>query len=138
MIFIPSHLWERLVTNSKAPDGTDHVPVVKFFDPAGAATWLVTEVMDDQDSLFGLCDLGMGCPELGYVSLTELKETKNRLGIHLERDLFFSARYPLSAYAEAARFAGRITEDETALGDAARKLGLPDPPKANPASIPTT
>jgi hypothetical protein len=126
MIFVPTHLWERLVANSKAPDGTDHVPVVKFFDPAGAATWFITEVMEDEDSLFGLCDLGMGAPELGYVSLTELKETKNRLSIHLERDLYFSARYPLSVYAEAARKAERIVEDETSLADAARRLATHD------------
>jgi len=130
MIFIPTHLWERLVANASAPEGTDHIPVVKFFDPAGAATWLITEVLEDQDSLFGLCDLGLGSPELGYVSLTELRETKNRLSLHLERDLFFSARYPLSVYAEAARMAGRITEEETALADAARKYG-PDAPKTD-------
>ena len=127
MIFVPTHLWERLVANSKAPDGTDHVPVVKFFDPAGAATWLITEVMDDEDLLFGLCDLGMGSPELGYVSLKELKETKNRLSIHLERDLYFSARYPLSVYAEAARKAERIVEDETSLAEAASRLATNDP-----------
>lgn len=134
MIFIPLHLWERLVANGKAPDGTDHVPVVKFFDPAGAATWLITEVMDDEDSLFGLCDLGMGTPELGYVSFAELKQTKNRLSIHLERDLFFSARYPLSVYAEAARKAERIVEDEAALADAARKLGITDAQTSPPTN----
>ena len=128
MIFVPPHLWEQLIANGKAPDGTDHIPVVKFFDPAGAATWLITEVMDDQDSLFGLCDLGMGSPELGYVSLNELKETRNpRLKLHLERDLFFSAHYPLSVYAEAARKAERIVEDEASLADAARKLAADDP-----------
>src|SRR3954462_7945325 len=115
MIFVPTHLWERLVANSKAPDGTDHFPVVKFFDAAGAATWLITEVMDDEDSLFGLCDLGLGSPELGYVSLMELKETKNRLSLRLERDLFFCASRPLSVYAEAARKAERIVEDEASL-----------------------
>ncbi len=34
MIVLPQHLYERLVANGQAPDGTDHVPVVKFFDPA--------------------------------------------------------------------------------------------------------
>ena len=29
---------------------------------------------------FGLCDLGIGCPELGYVSLSELKSVRGRLG----------------------------------------------------------
>ena len=123
MIVIPQHLWDRLLANGQAPDGTDHLPVVKFFDPAGAATWLVTEVCpDDHDSLFGLCDLGMGFPELGYVSLAELKGTNNRLGIPLERDLFFAPRHPLSVYAEAARRAERITENDSDLDKAARQL----------------
>src|SRR3546814_3231519 len=40
------------------------VPVVKLFNPVGAATWLATELADDGDTLFGLADLGFGCPEL--------------------------------------------------------------------------
>ena len=103
MIVVPQHLFARLLANGAAPDGTDHVPVVKFFDPSGAATWLITEVRpDDHDALFGLCDLGMGFPELGYVSFAELAEVRNRLGLPLERDLFFTARHPLSVYAAAA------------------------------------
>ena len=133
MIVIPQHLYARLVANGQAPDGTDHVPVIKFFDPAGAATWLITEVSPTEpDALFGLCDLGQGFPELGYVSLTELKSVKNRLGIPLERDLFFSARYPLSVYAEAARRAERITENDTDLAEAAKVLGQEASPDANP------
>lgn len=124
MIFIPQHHFDQLVANGRAPDGTDHVPVVKFFDPAGAATWLITEVVPNEpDRLFGLCDLGMGYPELGYVSFSELKSVRNRLGIPLERDLFFAARYPLSVYAEAARRGGHITEEESDLARAARLLG---------------
>jgi hypothetical protein len=135
MIVIPQHLYEKLVQNGQAPDSTDHVPVVKFFDPAGAATWLITEIRaDDQDTMFGLCDLGMGTPELGYVSLGELKSVKNRLGIPLERDLFFSARFPLSVYAEAARRAERITESETDLADAEKALAQEASPDANQSS----
>lgn len=123
MIVIPHHLYEKLVANGKDADGTDHVTVVKFFDPAGAATGLITEIRAaDQDTMFGLCDLGVGYPELGYVSLGELKSIRNRLGIPLERDLFFTARFPLSVYAEAARRAERITESETDLVEAEKAL----------------
>ncbi len=38
----------------------DHVPVVNLFDPTGPATWLLTELDADGDTLFGLCDLGFG------------------------------------------------------------------------------
>ncbi|MBY0508519.1 MAG: DUF2958 domain-containing protein [Rhodospirillaceae bacterium] len=138
MIVIPQHLWEQLLANGQAQDGTDHLPVIKFFDPAGAATWLITEVRpDDHDSLFGLCDLGMGFPELGYVSLAELRSVTNRLGIPLERDLFFAARFPLSVYAAAARLVERITENESELEEAARRLAAekeasPTPPADSP------
>jgi hypothetical protein len=58
--------------------------------------------------LFGLCDLGFGFPELGYVSLAELSALKGPLGLPVERDLHFVADKPLSAYADEARAKGRI------------------------------
>lgn len=89
--------------------GVDHRPVVKLFTPDGAAPWLLTECdLDEPDRLFGLCDLGLGCPELGYVSLAEILEVRGRLGLPVERDLHFVADKPLSAYADDARFKGRI------------------------------
>jgi hypothetical protein len=50
----------------------DPVPVLKLFNPLGAATWLATELGEDGDTMFGLADLGFGCPELGYFSLSEI------------------------------------------------------------------
>ncbi|CAO4135931.1 hypothetical protein OFEAOIEE_LOCUS3678 [Methylorubrum extorquens] len=70
--------------------------------------------------MFGLCDLGVGEPELGYVSLDELKEVSAGLGIGLERDLSFKGRYPISVYARAARAAGRLLEDQGTLEAAKR------------------
>ena len=50
------------------------LPVVKLFTPDASATWLLTELDPaDPDLAFGLCDLGLGCPELGYVRLSELE-----------------------------------------------------------------
>ncbi|MEA2959538.1 MAG: hypothetical protein QOJ58_5489 [Alphaproteobacteria bacterium] len=87
----------------------DHFPAVKLFTPDGSATWLLTEAdPDDPDRLFGLCDLGLGFPELGYVSLQELTQLRGRLGLPVERDNYFVADKPLSAYAEDARVKGRI------------------------------
>lgn len=125
MIVIPQPHYERLMANGIASRTGNHdpVPVLKFFDPCGVATWLITELdPDDTDRLFGLCDLGQGFPELGYVSFAELAGVKGRLGIGLERDLFFNGLYPLSVYAHAARTAGRITEDSSDLERAAKVL----------------
>jgi hypothetical protein len=89
----------------------DFFPVVKFFYPAGAATWLITEAdPEEPDVLFGLCDLGHGSPELGSVRLSELQSFRGRCGLGIERDRFFEARAPLSRYADAAYEAGHIVE----------------------------
>lgn len=87
----------------------DPAPVVKLFTPDAGATWLLTEIdPDDYDHAFGLCDLGLGMPELGWVSLAELASVRGRLGLPIERDLHFRAEKRLSAYARDARHAGRI------------------------------
>lgn len=87
----------------------DPPPVVKLFTPDAGATWLLTEIdPDDHDHAFGLCDLGLGSPELGWVSLQELMTVRGRLGLPVERDLHFRAEKRLSVYARDARLAGRI------------------------------
>lgn len=99
---------DQLLANALAP-GADHFPVAKFFSPDANATWIISEIdPDDPDRLFGLCDLGLGFPELGYVSLSELKLVRGRLGLPIERDLHFVADKPLSSYAEEARQKGCI------------------------------
>ncbi|MGI9361792.1 MAG: DUF2958 domain-containing protein [Parasphingorhabdus sp.] len=91
-------------------------PVVKLFAPWGAATWLLTELdPEDEDIAFGLCDLGMGCPELGSVRLSELESVRGPAGLRIERDRHFKGEHWLWVYARAAAVAGRITEDAHAL-----------------------
>lgn len=124
MILITDELRARLLANGATRTETDHVPVVKLFNPVGAATWLLTELDADGDTLFGLCDLGFGFPELGSVSLAELQAVKGPLGLGIERDLYFAPRFPLSVYVEAARVAGHITETEQLLRHAAAALAL--------------
>lgn len=90
-------------------DDFDPRPVVKLFTPDAGATWLLTEIdPNDHDHAFGLCDLGQGFPELGYVSLAELQSVRGPLGLPVERDLHFAATQPISAYACEARLAERI------------------------------
>jgi hypothetical protein len=46
-------------------DEQEFSPVIKLFAPWGAGTWLLSELdPEDADIAFGLCDLGMGCPNL--------------------------------------------------------------------------
>ena len=122
MTLFPQNILDALAANGRENaahidrDGNtvDHPPVVKIFNPYGGATWLLSESdPDEPDRLFGLCDLGMGEPELGYVLRSELEEIHIQIGAHalpLERDLHFTAKHPLSWYAEQARIERRIVD----------------------------
>jgi hypothetical protein len=121
MILLTPELHDRLLANGRLRD-VDHVPVVKFFNPVGAATWLATELDEDNDTLFGLADLGFGCPELGSFSLIEMASVRLAFGLGIERDLYFEGTFPLYVYSEAARRAGRIVFDEWRLREAEAAL----------------
>lgn len=72
-------------------------------------SWLLTELdPDDHDLAFGLCDLGLGMPEIGWGSLDELVTARGQLGLPIERDSSFRAEKPSSAYAGEARLAGLV------------------------------
>ena len=112
MKLITDELCVQLLANGRRSiedDGFDPLPVVKLFTPDAGATWLLTEIdPGDHDHAFGLCDLGQGFPELGYVSLAELQAVRGRFGLPVERDLHFKATKTISAYTREARLAGRI------------------------------
>ncbi|MBT1689882.1 DUF2958 domain-containing protein [Dawidia soli] len=112
-------LIAKLKQNGLTPD-EDVPPVVKLFAPGTDAAWLLRDVVeDDPDIAFGLCDLGLGFPELGYVSLAELETFRGPRGLKIERDLYFEAQYPLSVYTRAARECCAITFDPELLKRAA-------------------
>jgi Protein of unknown function (DUF2958) len=81
----------------------DFQPAVKLFCPWNGATWLLTELdPEDPDIAFGLCDLGMGFPELGSVRLSELAAIVGPGGLRIEGDRYFRPSMTLQAYADAA------------------------------------
>jgi hypothetical protein len=116
MTLITKTQTEQLLANGRAQRAAidqdagalDFEPVVKLFTPDAQCAWLLTELDPDGDLAFGLCDLGMGEPELGYVSLSELSSVRGKLGLPVERDLHFDVDKPISAYAEEARSRGHI------------------------------
>ncbi|MCY3636390.1 MAG: DUF2958 domain-containing protein [bacterium] len=128
MMLITKNQTERLARNGEhsaaMPDRPcRHRPVVKIF--GGPATWLIAESDPaDPDRLFGLADLGMGHPELGWVSRRELEATRVPLrfvsagavitkgSVALERDRYWKPTATLMDYWDAAVTAGRIVEPE--------------------------
>ena len=86
----------------------DPRPVVKLFNPVGSQTWLITEIEPGTNNAFGLCDMGQGYPELGYVSIDELAALKLPFNMGIERDIHFEADLTISEYADRARETGSI------------------------------
>ena len=117
MKLITKAIMAKLVANGESDlaaildDGNteDFKPVLKLFNPCGAATWLITSIDEDGDRMFGLCDLGMGSPELGYVSLAEVEAIRLPFGLTIERDMNWKATRTIREYASEARNAGHIS-----------------------------
>jgi hypothetical protein len=109
-------LREKLLRNGKAQqeakargDWIDFPPVVKLFTPDAQATWLLTELYPtDPDIAFGLCDLGLGIPELGDVRISEIEQVRGPFGLPVERDLHVTADKTITEYAKDAHAAERI------------------------------
>lgn len=103
---------EQLLANGRRTARSEEIdppPVVKLFMPDGPGTWLHTEPDPAEPTrAFGLCDAGLGSPELGYVCLVELAALRGRLRLPIKRDIHFLADRLLSAYAVEAQVAGRI------------------------------
>lgn len=114
MKLLTQNIIKQLASHGRLADTNpdyDPYPVVKLFTPDANATWLLawTEPTDP-DIAFGLCDLGLGCAELGSVRLSEIASFRGRFGLPVERDRHWQAKDTLGAYAEASYAKGRIME----------------------------
>jgi len=120
MLLITKEQRMKLIANGRVTqeatkvngDTTDFKPVVKLFTPWTNCTWLISEMVEtdgDDTVLYGLCDLGQGSPELGYVTLGELQDAKGPFGLRIERDRWFTATKTVGEYAADAREKGRVT-----------------------------
>lgn len=63
--------------------------VVKYFNPCGAGTWLITEGEKQEDGdwlLFGYCHIVEW--EWGYVMLSDLEGVNLPFGLKIEREMY--------------------------------------------------
>lgn len=76
--------------------------VVKYFNPYGVGTWLITEGQEQENGdylFFGLCFLSEW--ELGYITLKQLEEIRdNKQLMSVERDLYLTEK-TIGDYLEA-------------------------------------
>ncbi|MDB5971125.1 MAG: lipoprotein [Hydrocarboniphaga sp.] len=89
----------------------DPVPVVKLYTPDAHATWLLTELDPrDGDTAYGLCDAGLGNPELAHVRISDLESIRGPLEHRVVRDLHFKPSSTLSEYVRLAQSDGSIND----------------------------
>ena len=100
MKLITKDIQKKLDANLKISEDK-RKPYLKLFNPCGQATWLISEYNKETGEMFGLCDLGMGFVELGYVSLDELKDIKLPFGLSIERDMNWKPEMTLTEYNDA-------------------------------------
>jgi hypothetical protein len=105
---------ERLLSNGReSAKGArrDSVPVVKLFTPDAHAVWLLTELdPDDGDTAYGLCDVGIGAPELTHVKLSDLEAIRGPNRLPVKCDVHFKPTRRLSEYAARAAADGSIND----------------------------
>ncbi len=117
MLLITKEQREQLLKNGRDQDGTkDFKPVIKLFTPDANCTWLISELDPEYpDIAFGLCDLGMGFPEMGNVAISEIKSIKGVLGLPVERDGSFTGIAPLTIYWRASQENGQIVTSSSII-----------------------
>ena len=104
---------EQLIKNWSDEEGKLS-PVIKIFSRFSNAIWLIHSINpNDNDTLFGLYDLGFGFPKLDYFSLSELYEVWEgpENNFYLKTDNLFRPNYSLNDYAKAAKKFERIVEE---------------------------
>ena len=115
MKLLTAEIEKKLITQHLETDDSSrmkHKPYLKLFNPCGSATWLLSEYNPEEEMFYGLCDLGMGSPELGYVSLYEIMSVKLPYGLKIERDMSWKPDYTLSKYSQMSWEAQQITYHE--------------------------
>lgn len=85
--------FEKYPLYSQDGKGGDAEVVVKYFNPSGVGTWLITEASKEEDgdwTMFGYCHLGDDeLAELGYIMLSDLERIKvPPFGLGIERDKY--------------------------------------------------
>lgn len=84
--------FENHPFGSQEEKGFDAKVLVKYFNPCGRGTWLITEAEREGEDwrLFGFCHLFEW--EWGYLMLSELQELKLPFALGIERDLYATGK----------------------------------------------
>lgn len=123
--------FEKYPLYSQDGKGKDAKVLVKFFNPYGAGTWIITEASREGDDwlMFGWTDMGYGW-EAGYISYNELASIKIRLGRYefgLERDIHIRSDAKVGDFVKDSWLDDDpMPEDDDPMWDALQAQGVND------------
>jgi hypothetical protein len=104
MKLLTKALEKRFAQVGSQENVKDPIIIAKFFNPTGAGTWYATEYDPKDRIFFGYVSIfGDWNDEWGYFSLNELENYRGRLGLGIERDLYFQEQ-------RASQIINKITE----------------------------
>ena len=90
MKLMTKKLEKRFAQIGSQENVKDPLIIAKFFNPTGAGTWYATEYDPESRTFFGYVSIfGDWNDEWGYFSLDELQSYQGKLGLGIERDLYF-------------------------------------------------
>ena len=89
MKLMPKYILKKLPKLRETERQEDPIVICKFFYPDFSWTWYAIE-FDGEDLFYGY--VAGDFPELGYFSLSELKSNRGKLGLPIERDLYFNTQ----------------------------------------------
>ena len=93
MKLLTKELQTRFAKLGRQEDSADPIVVAKFFNPSGAGTWYATEYDPENKIFFGYVSIfGDWNDEWGSFSLDELESYQGKLGLGIERDLYFDEK----------------------------------------------
>lgn len=93
MELIPKSIQDSIPKLYETQDVENPPVYLKLFTPDANWSWFVTELSLDKDTCFGLVvSPFVESGEMGYFSLNELKTVRGKLGLPIERDLWFKPK----------------------------------------------
>lgn len=107
----------RLIENAHSiTNNMEMIPAAKLYIPQTGYTWLLTELNPDNPTQgMGLIDLSGGYIYYGYISIDGIVNMGKQKGIATRRDPYFTGKYPVKTYLQAALTYGFITDQEVLL-----------------------
>ena len=81
--------FKKFPLYSQDGKGKQALCLAKFFLCLGAWTWYILEANVDEGIAYGIVISQNGEGEYSYINLSELQGLRTRMGLTVERDLFF-------------------------------------------------